>query len=322
MEDALLSAESYGAVAQGYAAEGAYDGSGHYQGGHVRAGYKLAPSWSLEADYWRRHPTDARDSADIGSWLAGVSYSVLASPDVGRKLTLRLSAWGNYASSLGKSSAAGSHFSDFQSDHPRDTQAQADLVYTGQPSTSQWLTGFASAGYSWVRSGDIEGTLQQGGCPYNFRVAHDSTAIGKLTAAPCRTAGAIIPMGGFPILATQPGIDADRGYNYSGAFLGAGGSWQWRYGPVSVVAGYHAQYFFRDLDTRLGAYGAPRPQFNQAVLLQLSYAVNRYVDVFARGQGFQNSLTGYAPMLYNPATANRLDRSYGLLSIGLRVSGF
>lgn len=322
MEDALLSAEPVTAAARGYVAEGAYDVGSHYQGGHVRAGYKFSPAWSLEAGYWRRHVSYANDSAGIDSWLASTSYGLIVSPDVGRKLTLRLSAWGNYTGNLSKTGPTyANKIANFTIAHPNDTQVQADLIYTGQPWASHFLTGFVSAGYSWVRAGDLQGTLQQGACQYNVRVAADNMAIGTL-AAPCRMGRATIASGGFRVNATQFGLDADQGFNDSGPFIGAGGSWRWRYGSFSLLAGYHVQYFFRDLDERYAAYGTAKAQFNQTVVLQASYAINRYVEVFMRGQGAQNSLMGYVPMLYNPVTASRLDRSYGLFSIGLRISGF
>ncbi|QBY49691.1 hypothetical protein [Cupriavidus oxalaticus] len=322
MEDALLSAEPVVPSARGFFAEAAYDAGGHYQGGHFRTGYKLSPAWSLEAGYWRRHVTYGDDSAGIDSWLASTSYGLVTTPDAGRKLTLRLSAWGNYTGSLSKSGSASSgKFSDFTIAHPNDTQVQADVIYTGQPWTNHFLTGFLSAGYSWVRAGDIEGTLKQGSCLYNVRVGADNMALGTL-AAPCRVGRATISSGGFRMNAGQIGLDAGEGFNDDGAFIGAGGSWRWRYGAWSLVAGYHAQYFFRELDDRYTAYGAPKSQFNQTIVLQASYAINRYVDVFLRGQGVQNSLMGYVPMLYNPVTASKLDRSFALFSIGLRISGF
>lgn len=321
MEDALLSAEPVVAAAWGYAAEGAYDVGSHYQGGHARVGYKFSPAWSLEAGYWRRHLSYADDSAGIDSWLASTSYGLIMSPDAGRKLTLRLSAWGNYTGSLSKTGPTyANKLADFTIAHPNDTQVQADLIYTGQPWTNQFLTGFISAGYSWVRAGEIQGTVQQGACRYNVTIGTNNMALGTL-AAPCRVGRTMVSNSSFSINATQFGLDAN-GFNDSGAFIGAGGSWRWRYGSWSLLAGYHAQYFFRELDERYTAYGAPKAQFNQTVVLQASYAINRYVDLFMRGQGSQNSLMGYVPMLYNPVTASRLDRSYGLFSIGLRISRF
>ena len=237
MEDALLSAELVGPAAQGYYVEPAYDVGNDYQGGHVRAGYGSSVTWSLEARYWRRHLDYGKDAADIDNWLASPSYGLMVRPDVGWKLALRLSAWGNHTSSLTKTgSAYGGKPSNFSIVHPNDAQAQADLI--------------------------------------------------------------------------------------SGAFIGAGASWRWRYGPFSLVAGYNAQYVLRETDARYAAYGAPTEPFNQTVLLQAAYSVNRYLDVFVRGQGSQNSLFGYVPTLYNPVMASRLDRSYGLVSVGLRISGF
>ncbi|WP_373376755.1 hypothetical protein [Cupriavidus nantongensis] len=256
MEDGLLSADPVGAAARGYYAEPAYDMGTHYQGGHLRLGYKLSPDWSLEAGYWRRHVSHGDDAAGIG-----------------RKLTLRLPAWANYTGNPRKSGAMlGNKLAGYSIAHPNDTQLQADLIYTGRRWPGQVLTGFIG--------------------------------------------------GGFQLNAADVGIDAGSSFNDGSAFVGAGGSWRWGLGAWSLTAGYHVQYFFRELDNRYMAYGSARTPFNQTVLLQAAYAVNRHVDVFVRGQGAHNSLMGYVPTLYNPVSASRLDGTYGMLSIGLRVRGF
>ncbi|WP_018007607.1 hypothetical protein [Cupriavidus neocaledonicus] len=272
MEDALLSAEPVGAAARGYYAEPAYDLVSHYQGSQLRLGYKLSPDWSLEAGYWRRQVNQGDDAAGINSLLASTSFGLIAMPDAGRKLTLRLSAWANYTGGLKSGAMPGNKLTDYRIAHPNDTQLQADLVYTGRPWPGQVLTGFIG--------------------------------------------------GGFHLNAADAGIDAGSRFNDGSAFVGAGGSWRWGLGAWSLTAGYHVQYFFREPDSRYMAYGSARTPLNQTVLLQASYAVNRHVDVFVRGQGAHNSLMGYVPMLYNPITATRLDRTYGLFSIGLRISGF
>lgn len=337
MEDAFLQAEPVAAAPDGIAAEAAYDamdnfgtdssgnGTGNYQGGHFRLGYKLSPGWSLEAGYWRRHLTYGSDSANINSWQFAAYYGILKSPEHGRTLTLRLSAWGDYiGDGLSKSSVTrvnGVPFTNVSLAHPNDTQIQADLIYTGHPWANHALTGFISGGYSWVRAGDLQANTQQGNCRYAVRVGSDNIALGSL-AEPCRVGPVTVTNANFRIDANQYGVQTGRDFNYGAAFVGVGGSWRWRYGGFGLTAAYHFQYLFRDLDDRLAAYGAPRVAFNQTVGLEFSYAPARHVEIFLRGQGFQNSLIGYVPTLYNPVTANRLDRPYGLASIGIRIFGF
>ena len=43
---------------------------------------------------------------------------------------------------------------------------------------------------------------------------------------------------------------------------------------------------------------------------------------FIKGEIYQHNLVGYVPFLYNGVTASRLDKKYGLASLGVTFHGF
>ena len=322
MEDAFLRAESFSAAPVGMLAEAAYDTAGDYQGGHAKLGYKFSPAWSVTAGYWYRDLNYSTSQAQVQSWQLATDYGILVHPVEGRKLTFRLSVWGDYADKVSKSGTSqlhGTTFTDVSLARPSDTQVQADLIYTGQPWINHFVTGFVSAGYSWVSAGDLTAGVQQGNCQYNLRVSSNDMASATL-AQPCRIGRAVVNNASFSVNASQYGMQPSQDFNYGAAFVGLGGSWRWQRSGFSVTLAYHFQYLFRDLEDRLAAYGAPKAQFNQTVGLELSYAPVRQLEFFVRGQGFQNSLIGYVPMLYNPVTAKKLDKEYGLVTVGIRLA--
>ncbi|WP_455285695.1 hypothetical protein [Cupriavidus necator] len=319
MDDAFLRAESVSPDPDGALAVLAYES---YKGGHAALGYKLSREWSVTGRYWYRSLTYSGAQASLHSWQLATDYGIIGTPTEGRKLTLRLSVWGDYADSLSKRGALrvqGLTFKDVSIAHPNDTQVQADLIYTAQPLPNHYVTGFVGGGYSWVRAGDIAAFAQQGNCRYKLRIGNDNIALGSL-AQPCRVGPVTINDAPFRADASQYGLQPSKDFNYDATFVGLGGSWRWQHSGFGVVAAYHFQSLFRDVNDRLGAYGAPKVQFNHVVGLEFSYAPTRYLEIFLRGQGFKSSLVGYVPMLYNPATAKQLDRSYASGMIGVRLA--
>lgn len=322
MDDAFMRAEPVGAGPVGTLAVLAYDTGGLYRGAHAGLGYKFSPSWSVTARYWYRDWSYSAARAALHSWQLATDYGILDTPAQERRLTLRLSAWGDYAASLAKPGTTlvqGAAFQQVSLAHPHDTQVQADLVYTAQPLPHHSLTGFVGGGYGWVRAGDIEAVVQQGPCRYKVRIGNDNVARGTL-AQPCVVGRVPIRDATLRLDASQYGLRPREDFNYGAAFVGLGGSWRWQHGGFGVGAAYHFQALFRDGKERLAAYGAPQLQRNHVLGLEFSYAPARSFEVFVRAQGYKSSLVGYVPLLYNPATAKQLDRNYASGMIGVRLA--
>ena len=56
--------------------------------------------------------------------------------------------------------------------------------------------------------------------------------------------------------------------------------------------------------------------------LKLNYDFTPRVRGFIKGEIYQHNLVGYVPFLYNGVTASRLDKKYGLASLGVTFHGF
>lgn len=344
MEDEFLQAEPITGNPSGLRVESSYDAfnktldvfnlrdhkdtvdrTGDYSGGRLAIGYKFSPTWSVEATYWRRNLKFEKDTDNINSWQLAVHYGILVAPEGERNLTLKLSAWGDYSSGLASSTTTrinGTKFSNVSIAHPNDVQAQADLIYSGRLWERNLLSAFITGGFSWVTAGDFHGTYQQGNCSFNVQAGSNNMATATLMN-PCRIGRATVSNLQLSANASQYGVDVSRDFHYTAPFLAIGGSWRWEYNHFGVMAGYHFQYLFRNgIDDRLSNYGMPQVRFNQTVGLELSYAPVKHFEIFLRVQGFQNSFVGYVPLLYNAATASRLDKYYGLASVGVRVFGF
>lgn len=303
----------------------AYDNAGDYRGGHVSAGFNFTQQWSAFGTYWRRNIDYGPDTNGIDSWQVGVQYTPEIDPQARHRLMFRLSAWGDRAGSLAKSTPTqvrGTTFNGLRVDDPNDVQGQADIAYSYRLGNYNTLTGFVSGGISRVSVGDITTRLNRGGCNFNVRIGSNNIANGSL-ASPCVVGGATINSASLSLDASQFGLDVGKDVNYTAGFINVGASWRWRYQGFGAQVGYQFQYLMRgDLDDRMSRFGVSPIRSNHTFGVELSYNVYKGVDVFIRGQAFLNNFVGTVPFLYNAATASRLDRTYGYASIGVRLLAF
>lgn len=58
------------------------------------------------------------------------------------------------------------------------------------------------------------------------------------------------------------------------------------------------------------------------IKFKLNYDFTPRVRGFIKGEIYQHNLVGYVPFLYNGVTASRLDKKYGLASLGVTFHGF
>lgn len=231
MEDEFLQAEPITADPSGLRVEASYDAfnktldvfklrdhrdtaerTGDYSGGRIAIGYKFSPAWSVEATYWRRNITFQRDTDNINSWQQAAHYGILAAPDGERKLTLKPSAWGDYASSLASSTTTrsnGTSFGNLSIAHANDVQAQADLIHSSRLWEYNLLSGLITGGFSRVTAGEFQGAYQQGNCRFNVQVGSNNKATAAL-ANPCRVGRATARNLQLSVNASRYGLDVDR----------------------------------------------------------------------------------------------------------------
>ncbi|MGT2512722.1 hypothetical protein [Cupriavidus basilensis] len=304
---------------------GAPDNAGNYRGGKLMLGYKFSPKWSGSATYWRRGIDYGPDNNQIDSWMLALHYDPLAEPGARDRLLVRFSLWGDRAGSLTRSSALKVRNATFNSvtvNDANDIQGQADVIFSGDLTERNKLTGFIGLGVSRVTIGGLNTRLQQGGCNFNVGINSDNVATGSL-AAPCRVGNVNLQSASFSTDAGQYGLNINDDFNYTAGYLNLGGSWRWKYENFTARLGYQFQYLLRsNVDSRASAYGNSPIKSNHTLGLELSYAVVKNVEVFLRGQGSLHNFVGTIPFLYNAATAGKMDRYYGYGSIGIRFSGF
>ncbi|MDE2420954.1 MAG: hypothetical protein KGO49_07235 [Gammaproteobacteria bacterium] len=301
------------------------DHAGDYDGGHLTLGYNLSPNWSTEATYWRRDIAYGVDTNSIDSWLVSLYYDPFALPLAEDRAVLRLSLWGDHASQVNKSTPTKINTTTFNQvtvNNPNDIQAQLDAIFSSVLNERNLLTWFLSAGVSKVDIGDINAVQMRGNCKFNVDISTDNIATGTL-AAPCSTSSGQLLDASFTANASQYGVDVKKDFNYTASFLGLGGSWRWKYNRFTTNLGYEYQYIRRNgVDKQVSSFGATPITSNQTLGLDVAYKLNKNLDIFVQGQAFKSNFVGTIPFLYNTMTAGRLDRYYGVTSLGLRFSGF
>lgn len=301
------------------------ENAGDYSGGKLMLGYKFSPYVSASATYWRRGIDYGQDHNKIDSWMLAMHYDPLAEPGARDRVMVRFSLWGNHSGSLDRSSPVTVRNTTFNSltvKGANDVQAQADVIFSGELTERNQLTGFLGLGLSRVTIDSINTRLQQGNCNFNVAIGSDNIANGSL-AAPCTAGGVTLQSASFAVDANQFGINFNDDFNYTAGYLNLGGSWRYKYENFSARLGYQFQYLLRsNVDSRTQTYGHSPIRSNHTLGLELSYAVVKNVEVFLRGQASLYNFVGTIPFLYNAATAGKMDRYYGYGSIGIRFSGF
>ncbi|PVY80728.1 hypothetical protein C7414_10241 [Cupriavidus alkaliphilus] len=301
------------------------DNAGDYRGGKLMLGYKFSPHWSGSATYWRRGIEYGQDRNHIDTWMLAMHYDPLAEAGARDRIMLRFSLWGDHAGSLDRSSPVmvrNITFNSLTVNNANDVQAQADVIFSGELSERNQLTGFVGLGISRVTVGSLNTRLQRGNCNFNVAIGSDNLANGQL-AAPCNVGNVTLQSASFSVNASQFGLDFNDDFNYTAGYLNLGGSWRWKYERFAARLGYQFQYLLRsNVDSRAETYGNAPIRSNHTLGLELSYGVAKNVEVFLRGQASLYNFVGTIPFLYNATTAGKLDRYYGYGSIGIRFSGF
>jgi hypothetical protein len=184
------------------------------------------------------------------------------------------------------------------------------------------VNAFASLGYSKVEVERLNLRTRYQGCLADIQIASNNQYTGQL-AEPCQVGGSVIHQ--LEILgdASEYGLDVDKDLNYDSYFASLGGSWNWRYQKFESQLAYQYQRLWRkDIDDRVAQFGNRAIKDNHNLGLKLSYDLTPRMTAFVQGELYQHNFIGQIPFLYNGTTASRLDRRYGLASIGLRLHNF
>lgn len=335
--DALLTADQYHHAGE-FRAEAGYDAMndtldvlgirakdplyagtnvGDYSGLHLRLGYALTDRLLLEGGAWRRKISYRSDNEALDSWQVAGQYRVLGDANSTGHLALRVSAWGDQAAAMVKTTPTvlgGRTLNRVAINSLRDNQVQIDAVGTWRLTRRASLSAFVGAGRSTVSTGDMSANYTSGnGCNYNL--AFTATGSTGSLSTPCLAPGAVIESFG----ATQSVLQE---FSYQANYYQLGGMWQWQSQNWSVRGGYQFQQLRRaNVDALITSRGGVPYRSNHIVVAEVMRKVATHVAVFARGQVMSNQFVGEIPFAYNSATASKFARRYGFATFGV-VMGF
>lgn len=304
------------------------DGAGDYVGAHISAYYQLDPSLHFEAGWWHRSIDYTKDTNDLSSWLLGVNYL----PELGLakndQLKLRFSAWGNFADELAKTTPTqvnNRRFEEVKVFDPYDVQLQVDAIFSRRLDNMNQLSAFVQTGYSKVKVSHVDVRTKVGGCLFNLSIKENNQFFAE-NVQPCKLSPndpSTIEYTSFTGNANEYGIDMQKDMNYDAFFAGLGASWNWRYQDFESQVAYHYQRLWRsDIDDRVAQFGHHAVKANHTFGVKLSYDFQPNLTAYVDGQLFQKNFIGSIPFVYNGVTASRLDRRYGLASLGLKWRHF
>ena len=307
---------------------------GDYIGAHFDVQYQLAPEWVIEGNYWYRQIDYSDDKQKLSSPLIALRYTPDFNFNKDNSLTFRLSTWGNFADELKHTNSIGLKTvdvlgksktlkaSDIQVKNPKDWQLQLDGIFTHKIDHMNLVNVFASFGYSKVSVDQINFRASLNGCSMDMQVQSNNKYTGQLSEKCNIGIGSI---NNFTVSgdAKEFGLDMNKDLNYHATFASFGGSWNWRYRQFESQLAYQYQRLWRSgVDDNITQYGYSAIKDNHSLGLKLNYDFTPKLRAFIQGEIYKHNLIGTVPFLYNGVTASRLDKKYGLASIGLTYHGF
>ncbi|RKG47857.1 hypothetical protein D7V68_10000 [Acinetobacter cumulans] len=306
--------------------EGITDKStGDYQGFHLGANYQINPQWSVEGTYWHREIDYSQDTNKIDSGLIAARYTPALNLNKNDALTFRASLWGNTANTLTKSTPTKVNQRTFQNvkvEDPQDLQLQLDGIFSRKLDPMNQLNAFVSVGYSKVEVSQLQIQAMQQGCLMNVNINSSNQYTGNL-AQPCKSGSITLTDLAISGNANEFGLEIDKDLNYDSYFTNLGASWNWRYQQFESQVAYHYQRLWRkNIDDRVNQFGNSAIKDNHTLGMKFSYDFSPTITGFVQGEIYQNNFVGYIPFVYNGVTASRLEKRYGLASIGLQARMF
>ena len=299
--------------------------SGDYLGYNLAGYYQIDPQWSVEGSFWHREIDYSKDTNDLQSALLAVRFLPNLPLDKNDQLAIRASIWGNTADQLTKSTptlANGYLFNRIDVKNPEDIQFQVDAIFSRKLDFMNQINGFASLGYSKVSVDRLDTQAKYKGCDMDLVIQSDNSYTGHLNK-PCSAGGLLIEELNIQGNANEYGLDVAKDLNYDAYYASFGGSWNWRYQQFESQIAYQYQRLWRkDIDDRVSNFGNSPIKDNHTLGGKFSYHFHPQFTAFVRGEIYQHNLIGYVPFLYNGVTASRLDKRYGLASLGIQFHSF
>lgn len=290
------------------------EGAGDYSGATLRAGFEPAPGWWVDGSLQQRQLNYGADRPHIDSWRLSGQWLVLEQQEQQPATALRLSAWGNTAGELVKSSptalgpltcATGSLgcVDRLAVVDPEDRQWQADVVTSW--SSGPWiLSTFASVGAGKIKVASVRANATVQGVPVSATYANGA-----------------FDQSIFDQVAKLYNLGAElQSINYSTRTAQLGLNLAWTQGPWLLRGGYALQHLNRDgVDDVIEAKHKSPVTVNHTLVGEAAYKVSDQLYLFARGQWMKRQFLSDIPFLYNSLTSHRFNQQYGLVSLGVGV---
>ena len=300
--------------------------SGDYIGFQVNGLYHLTPALALEGAFWHREIDYSKDTNKLNTALIALRYTPEINLVKNDSLTLRASVWRNAAGELTKSTATsvnGRTFDRVDVKNPEDLQFQLDAIFSRKLDQMNQLNAFASLGYSKVSVDKIDIQTKYQGCAMDLSIAANNQYTGRLMETCTLPNGYIINDLNISGNANEYGLDIQKDLHYDSYIASIGGSWNWRYRQFESQLAYQYHRLWRsDIDDRVSNFGNSPLKDNHSLGAKFSYILTPQLTAYLQGEIYQRNLIGQVPFLYNGVTASRLDKRYGLASIGLKFHSF
>ncbi len=293
--------------------------AGDYIGFNIGTLYSFHDQWAIEASYWQREIDYSKDTNEIESAYLGLSYLPTSLNTKSSALKLRASIWGNQSDVLDKTTPTlvnSNTIDQVSVNNPQDIQYQLDAIFSKKIDPLNQLNFFTNVGYSKVEVDSLDLIVSYSGCPYQIHIPNNNQFIGKgITAC-----GADTTITG-PAQAFN--LDVQKDLNYESYYAAFGGSWNFRYRKFESQLAYQYQHLWRnDIDDRVKNFGNSPIKDNHTIGARFSYDFTPQITGFIRGEIYKNNFVGNIPFLYNGVTASRLDKKYGLASLGIKLNLF
>jgi opacity protein-like surface antigen len=302
--------------------------TGNYEGNQLGLRWSSV-RWQLDARAWRRKLHERADTHVVNSWRLG-AQTRLAGP-----VSLRVSAWGNQASTLSRSTGTridveglNAALSNFAVQRPRDRQLQFDLIgkwsvpggsLLGKPSAAAgtWqprpqVSTFAGMGASRVSQSGIAANALVGNCPYQLEFG--ATELVARPADSCSNALTIrVPNGLLP-------FNALNETRYNARLWHAGAAIALPLDAWTASLGYDYQRLQRDaVDDIVRTRGGHVYDSNHVLIAELAWRHESGVGLLLRGQYMRNQFVGDIPFVYNPLTASKFGHQYGFFTVAMNA---
>lgn len=293
---------------------------GDYSGAQLHAAWRASDRLWLSGGLWQRRISNAVDRFDYRSWQLAGQFRLNDAAGAMPAVALRLSAWGNRASSTESTTPVrvpGAILNTVTVAQPSDRQLQADLVATWPLSSQLDLTALLGGGVTRLSYGGLTATTRIDGCDYHLKF-QGNDIFGNLIEPCAGSGGGVIRQ--FYDSSGDYGVDVAREIAWRGRFIQIGGNAQWRNDVWALTGGYLFYSVRRDdVDDILASRGNPVVRHNHQLMLEAAYKWHPNWSPFVRAQVSSNLFFNDVPVTYNASTSRSFGSGYSVVTIGLRA---